>query len=394
MKFTGTKTNKRIKIENKEQDYFYINPFIPQEGLIKSINTSLETGWPLLITGERFRTLQIGKALAFELYGHDFSDHFIKIQMREGLSFRDLVYIYDHEMRKRDLEYHSLDPENNPVRPPDYYLQTGPLIEIIKLQNQSSVKPILEINDLHYASPGFFQEFMDFMLTIRKVRIHETNQEFLKGYVFPVILFTAEEGFELTSGYDGIIYTHTLAYPAKDHLLEEVLLLYQEVMEENKAMNIKEIIKRTIDLFYLLKDTSLLTSVKGEYPTSTLELYNAIDLKLSAIFNGHISPDQAIAEIKHIIEAQYSIGKSLDVKESIGNIIELIKKAELKEALNNLELIQQSLPKTDQSSVETFISRFNEIKRIELMGTESSLILWPQKNKLIFDLLNWLNEFK
>ena len=67
-------------------------------------------------------------------------------------SFSDGFYSYNHEQRKKDLEYHRLDPENNPVKPAEHYFEEGPLLKVWKSMNASNEQtPVLEIRNVHRA---------------------------------------------------------------------------------------------------------------------------------------------------------------------------------------------------------------------------------------------------
>ena len=84
------------------------------------------------------------------------------------------------------------------------------------------------------------------------------------------------------------------------------------------------------------------------------------------------------------------MAKTVDLSQSIGLIKAAVKKAQMNDAMASLELLQDRLSKAQQTEVIQLIARHNELKKVDRMGTESPLILYSQKNKLSFDLLQLL----
>jgi len=351
MKYTGNPIRQSIQISYGES-YFHLTPFMPTPSLTQSINNALKQGWPLLLTGDRYRCLMMGKILGYDLYGESFLDVYRRAQiMGKEDQFQDLVYFYDYELRQRDLEYYSITQNKDFLRPVDYYLELGPITEIIKLQNESTLRPILEITDLHNANEYFVKDLMGFFLLTRSIYIHETQEEIRRtGFSFPIILLTADKGFKLPKNYDGIIFTHELEL-TKEHLFEETLLRFSDF----KIDGGKKLIEKIVELFFLLRNSTLVKTTDSDYPGSLLELYNTIELKIDAIISGNQDPEEVIEEIDAIIESQIVISKHQNINEAIDEIIDLIARAELEKAISNLSMIKDRLPNEFHIRVNTFL---------------------------------------
>ncbi len=387
MIYSGQPIEEFIKIEYGK-GYFHLTPFLPTPALEKSVNAALSRGWPLLLTGDRYRCMLFGKSLGYDLYGAAFLEFYSRAQVTKNDHFRDLVYFYDYDQRTKDLEYYAITKEKSFLRPADYYLETGPVIELIKVQNERKVRPILEINDLHHASEDFVKDLMDFFLLTRSIRIHETQQEIHReSFELPIIILTADHGYKLPNSFDGIIYAHDLNI-TKEHLTEETILRYNN----SNIEGIDILISKLVELFYLLRNSLLSITNNIDYPNSHLELYNTIDSKIDTITQGEKDLAEVIEEMDEIIQSQLEIARHQDINDLVDETLSLITKANLGRAIDNLEIIVEKFPQDTKANLKTLISRYWELKKIEDLGIESSLTLWPKKNKLVFDLIETLEH--
>ena len=423
--YTGDALRNAPKVIIKKDDPFdflVLPPFNPNQNLVTAIKVALMQRWPLLITGEKYRRDIVGKTIAFELYGNNFLDHYYKWMLRKQATFRSGIYTYDHESRKRDLEYHQLDPGNNPIRTADYYLQTGTLLAVLQaIEEEYPDIPIMEISSVHEADENFIADLMEFLLTVRQVEIPETDFVFIREahpYTLPIIILTAEPGYQLPKNFEGMIYTCEIPFPQKEMLLNELLahqgalvvrgnlamgedgtpLPQSEIPEEAYLRHspqfpaISILVEKLVDLFYLIKDSSLLRPGNSQFPMTILELENTINYKISDIVRHGKPVAETVQEVEELLASQYELAQSGDLGQSVQAIKEAIEKARMDDAILSLELIKGQLPTDLQNEAIQFISRHNELTKIENMGTESSLLLFPQKNKLSFDLLKFLGR--
>ncbi len=422
--YTGDALRDAPKVikEEGQFDYLVLPPFHPSRNLVDAIKVALRQRWPLLIIGEKYRRDLVGKTIAYEMYGDDFLKHYFKWVTGKSTSFRSGVYTYDHEARKRDLEYHQLDPANNPIRPADFYLQTGPMLELYQhIENSYGEIPLLEIGSVHEANENFIAELMEFLLVVKEVNIPETGFHLKReSYTLPIVIMTAESGYQLPKNYEGMIYTYEMPFPQKELLMKELqahqgALLIRGDLTMDAAGNpipqqeippeaflrshelfpkICTLVEKMVDLFYLIKDSSLLRPGNNQFPMTILELENAINYKITDIIRSDKSVDKAVQEVEDLLASQYELAQSSDLGKSVEAIKEAVEQARMNDAIQSLELIKGQLPSELQSEAIQFVFRHNELTKMENMGTESSLLLFPQKNKLSFDLLQFLERFQ
>ncbi|TNE60323.1 MAG: hypothetical protein EP344_07490 [Bacteroidetes bacterium] len=393
MLYTGTQNRQSIRINRGgEDDYMDIPPFAPDPGLIQAVNQSISTTWPLLIRGDTSMGLRAVYAICYELFGPEFSQRYFAAEMGKFQStVGDLLYHFDHERRKRDLEYHRLDPENNPVKPVADYLTKEVLIGMLEFESKGDERPVLNIRNIHKAEKTFVTDLMDLLLVHRFVKIHETGEEYIKRYGLPFLFLTADQDYQLPDkrDYHGIIYTYDLTL-SREFLLENCKLEFAEILQAEPAM--EPIIENLIELFGLVEDFASVSKVEGSGQSTYLELANAIQGKWEAIQSGSTTADAVLEELTAVIAGQKAILKNLDVSAILPEIITAIRAAEFKTAFAKLEVIQQRLPGPKRTALNAFIIRYHDLKKKEMLGTESTLLLVPQTTQLMLDVLNFLEE--
>ena len=84
--------------------------------------------------------------------------------------------------------------------------------------------------------------------------------------------------------------------------------------------------------------------------------------------------------------------QALSYSESVRVMRDAVKVGEINSAIKSLDLLKDRLPKEKQTIALQLISRHNQLKKNDQLGIESPLILYPQKNKLTFDLSQFLLE--
>ena len=393
MLYAGTQTREFTRIHwGGENEFFDIPPFAPEPGLVQAVNQAMAGGWPLLIKGDTSLSMWAVKAICYELFGPDFMSRYFAMEMNRRFStVEDLVYTFDHQRRKRDLEYHQLDPDNNPVKPVEEYLTRGVFIEWLEYQKRSQEKPILDIRNIHRAKEGFISDLMEFLLLHRSVKIFETGEEFEKGFNVPFVFLTADSDFKLpgSSEYHGIIYSYDLQ-PSRENVLENCKLQFWDLIKVEPGM--EAVIERFVELFGLVKNMASVSPGSGKWPTSFLELINSIRGKWETVSSGQTTPAAILEDLETIIGEQKAILKNIDVSEIIPEVIKDIQDAEFKKAFEKLDVIQNRLPGKKQMEVNAFIIRFHDIQKQEMLGTESELILYPRRNKLMLDVMEYLKE--
>ena len=405
-----------VTIKDEEgRPLFELSTFIPDAGLIESVNIAWGNRWPLLITGEKYRRDDVAKAIAYEMHGNDFLQHYTRWMLPHKAKAAEGLYLFDHEQRKRDLEYHQLDPEHSPIHPPEFYYQEGPLLSAWKALEELPEVPIIEIRNVHDADENFIKDLMNYLLMLREVRVPEIDFVFNRqSFSLPFIIMTAEPGFQFPNNYDGIVYTHEMKFPHKKLFLEETLATVGAWVDAGKVPHdengfpdesqlvflrdhegfpqLKIMIEKLVDLFYLIKDSSLLQPGNTKFPMSVLELRNTINFKARRVLFQGDPAEKEIEEIDRLLEAQYQLAQSADLSKVVSLIKNSVESAQMNDAMQSLSLVKGQLAAEFQNEASQLIARHHELKQKETMGTESSLFLYPQKNKLMYDLLQFLDQ--
>jgi hypothetical protein len=394
MKYTGTQNRQPIRIfRGSEGDYYDIPPFVPEPGFVQAVNQALSSGWPLLITGDTWLALRAVQAVCYELFGPEYpTRHFAAEMSRQVATVEDLLYRFDHDRKKRDLEYHQLDPENNPVKPLEEYLAKGALLGLLEFESQSDERPVLDIRNIHRTEKNFVPDLMELLLVFRYVRIHETGEEFFKRPGLPFMFLSAEAGFQLPDkrDYHGVIYTYELN-PSREFLLENIRLEFARIIEAEPRMEI--VVERFIELLELVGNFASISQGSGKGPTSYLELANAIGGKWEDICSGRTAVDAVLKELEAVIEGQKEMLESIDVSQIIPEVVQAIQVAEFRQAMEKLKVIEGRLSGEKQIELNAFLIRYHELKKKEMLETESELVLLPARNKLMLDILVFLDGF-
>ena len=399
--------------------------FEPSPKLVDDINRSLRTGHPLLITGERYLREKVARSVAYEINTREydvFLNWFHSWKLRRGQKFNQSIYKFDHAAKRRDLEYHQLDPDNNPIRPDDFYYRPGAIICMMEMRKNdprlkaddteedivenlamvSNECAVLEIQDVHEADPDFIVELMEFLADIHRVTIPELDKsiEYDKNDR-PLIILTADEGFSLPSNYEGIIYTHQIKFTEQEDMLRSLKESYKAYINPVTRVQLHDlydkilpVVDKMVDIFYVSKDNALLQPQDLAFPLTIPHLLDAIERKIGEICRDEEQLPIILKDLDSVLSSQQNIGKSMNLEEATESVRKLVEGAKTKDALRTLKLIRDNLPRKLQVRVSQLLATHKDILGKEHSGTESELLLVPMKNKLNADLLTLLQEIK
>jgi hypothetical protein len=421
-KYVGDKLLKEGQITRKQKDQndyayffdtFFFEAFSPSTKLVEDINKSLSSGHPLLITGERYLRELPGRSVAFEVNEQTYEcfKHFFFVwKIKKGEKFHGSIYSFDHQAKKRDLEYHQMCSDQNPLRENSFYFKTGPLLRLLEMRvNDPTIKeddpngnmvlsevPIMEIQDVHKADEDFIIDLLEFLNSTKEVFIPELDKTFsYDSSVKPLIIMTADEGFKLPISYDGVIYSHHMEFPEKEELISSFITYYQSLslFDESSSKKIEQIIEKMVDLFFLAKDNCFLRPDDDtEFPLSLPQLRDSIEIKVRKALKNKSAINTILKELTSSYNSQLEVGQNINIDKATSSIKKHIEKGKLREAFRSLKLIQKNLSQSFQTEISQLLSIYNEIAKKERLGTESELILYPMRNKLKFDLLTILDE--
>ncbi len=410
----GHKTKGMFDISNPF-DYIALDAFQPSPSIITIINKAIKTGNPLLISGDRYMRELVARSVAYEIntkHKPTHSHYFCEWKIRKGQNFRNSLYHFDHEAKKRDLEYYQIHPKANPRKENEYYFKAGPIVRLLEMIKTDPVRqknphkitedrPILEIQDVHLADENFIIELMEFLHKREEIFIPEINKK-IQFDLFnkPLIILTAPEEFQLPENYDGVIYQHQIAFPEKGFFMDLFTPKYSvfssklttgslgfKKLSKECSEGVIRVLELMVDLFYITRDNDLLQTKNNNLPLTIPQLNDAVDTKVMEIKEDQEALDQYIKELELALQSQTNLGSQLNAQQISQSIKKLIRKNKIKEALRTLNLIEKRLKKDQQLQLIQLNATLNDINFKERMGTESELILIPMRNKLKFDIL-------
>ena len=402
-----------------KDDRLHFEMFHPSPRMVNVINEAIQHQNPILITGDRYIRELVARSVAYELNKIDkvvFEHYFCQWQLRKGEKFSGSIYQFNHEAKKRDLEYDQLHPETNPIRENKFYYSRGPILRLLEMiptdprleHNPELIMgpfqtPVLEIQDVHLADENFLIELMSFLENREDVFIPELDQKIeVRGRGFlPLIIMTADEDFTINVNHKGVIYHHEIEYPDKEYFDKK--FKYQteiqlggrlEYINEDARVKMGTIIEKMVDIFFLSKDNVLLKRGNVSFPMTISQLSDCISSKMRNVSWEGKELDPVISELDQLIESLSEVGRNIDMDEAIESIKTTIEKNKIKEALRSFQLIEKNLKKEYQIKISQLRANHKELKQKEMMGIESELILHPMRNKLTWELLSLLNEIK
>ena len=89
--YTGQKTSVPVKTDKRN-----IEPYLPDQGLIKAVNLAILLDRPLLIMGEPgCGKTKLAEAVAFELYEKEMDDNYFEWHIKSTSKARDGLYRYN-----------------------------------------------------------------------------------------------------------------------------------------------------------------------------------------------------------------------------------------------------------------------------------------------------------
>ena len=373
-------------------------PFKPTPKLADIISRSCGRFVPLLITGESSRTKLVASNFAFEINGVDYLDYFAQWNMRDGENFSDGVYSFNHEAKRRDLEYHNMDSKGNPIKPSKFYFKKRQILQIIEIADNIKRKglkksAVLEIADIHESHEDFLEDLMDFVNGKSHFVIPELNNKVLQFKQPFIIIMTAKEGWVPKRNYEGILYTHKMEFPDKDDFKDEIMPYYNDLQKESYYPHIEAIVEGKIDLLFLARDNCLLRPGFSDFPMSVPELKESINVKIEQIKKDPSMAEEIIEQIKTSYKQEEQLVEKMDLGKTSAAVKSFIEQDKMRKAVGVLKLIKNNLPSESRKQITLLISEYNEISKKERMQTESELILMPRRNKLKVEILEIVDEF-
>lgn len=267
---------KIIEITRKDGSEYLLKPYFPDEKLRKAVDMALALKRPLLLKGDPgCGKTRLAEAVAYDLYGDDFDNHYFEWNIKSGSKVSDGIYTFDHIKRLRDAQ---LDHINKTKTSDDLslYIEKGALAKAFGASKKG--KPaILLIDEIDKADIDFPN---DLLLELDQKRfeipelINSKNLDFQKqGRITaeesPLIFITSNDEKDLPPAFLRRCLFHYVDFPKIADLLK--------IVKANFADFDETILNRALEKFEILRG-KMQGNTNAEKRVSTSELIDWIFL--------------------------------------------------------------------------------------------------------------------
>ncbi len=251
--YTGQKTSVPVKTDKRN-----IEPYLPDQGLIKAVNLAILLDRPLLIMGEPgCGKTKLAEAVAFELYEKEMDDNYFEWHIKSTSKARDGLYRYNTLKKFHDSQF-SKDKINE-----SEYIEVGQFGQA--LQKSTLEKPaILLIDEIDKASIDFPN---DLLLELDKGEfvIEETGEKRISK-AKPIIFITSNREKELPPAFLRRCLFYRIEFPNKESLIQ---ILNSHFQQTNKD---PELIENAVKEFVRVREEMKGEGREGDKNVSTSEL--------------------------------------------------------------------------------------------------------------------------
>lgn len=250
-----------------------LDAYFPPDGLVDVVELARLLQRPILLRGEPgCGKTSLAEAIAYELYGDEYSEFFHSWYIKSTTKARDGLYTFDYIARLRDAN--AGDPNAGKEFKKDY-CELGPLGEAIS--KSTAEKPhIVLIDEIDKADIDFPNDLL-LELDKKQFNIPETGEKYPKNTVTypPIIIITSNDEKQLSSAFLRRCLFFYIKFPDTNKL-EKIIeaKLNAEINKTLPTTLIKAIAKRFESLYkemssnntnlgFTLSTSSLLDWVKA-----------------------------------------------------------------------------------------------------------------------------------
>ena len=224
LRFTGKVQPQAGEVDPETDQFIY--PYLPDPGLVESVNLAIYLERPLLLKGEPgCGKTRLAKAIAYELT-LPFESWYIKSTSRakEGL------YTYDSVGRLRDAQLAAAKQSFNESSPdifndPNTYIRWGPLGRAF----QNSMPTVLLIDEIDKADIDFPNDLL-LELDERQFVVEESGAK-IRAKVPPIVIITSNDEKDLPDAFLRRCLFHYIKFPKEEQLQRIVRSRFREASE-------------------------------------------------------------------------------------------------------------------------------------------------------------------
>lgn len=258
-KYTGEKLANPVSLTH-DKVVEEINPYIPNQELIKAVNLALLLERPLLLMGQPgCGKSKLAQAVAYELYQEDYRSMYFEWNITSASKAKDGLYEYDAIQRLGDSQTMAVDINKK------NYIYDRALGAAIKKSVAPDRRAILLIDEIDKADIDFPNDLLN-EIDKASYLVKETG-EVVKASYKPIIFITSNAEKNLSDAFLRRCLFHYIE-PLSDTILKEIINRRFFNNEPNK----KEIALIEIAVVQFVQIRAELKKVLGEKNVSTSEL--------------------------------------------------------------------------------------------------------------------------
>ena len=234
--YTVNKLDKKFTENQQKIIKEHIAPYFPSKNLVESVEYARLLKRPLLLRGEPGSgKTKLAQAVAYELYGKNYRDHYFEWHIKSTSKAVDGLYTFDHLARLRDAHH----PDETKRKTVFEYREFGPLGEAF-ITSTKEKPAILLIDEVDKADIDFPNDLL-LELDQKRFFIEETKEQIVADHS-PIIFITSNDERELPNAFLRRCVFHYIDFPSDPLLLKIIKGRSEAFFEEFQEMGYENIL--------------------------------------------------------------------------------------------------------------------------------------------------------